>query len=353
MPSEHRPRTAVVLAAGQGRRMRSALPKVLHRAAGRPLLAWVLDAARAAGCGELVVVVGHGGDEVRRAVAAPDVSFAVQAEQLGTGHALAQAASKVTGDATLLVLSGDVPLVRPATLVALAEAAEAAGGWGSLVVAEHTEPGGLGRVILDSDGAFRRIVEAKDAAPEVLAVRRVNAGLYAFPAPAIFAFLERLRPDNAQREIYLTEAPRLAAEAGHRIAVVHLDDPAEALGVNTRSELARVHRALLDRHLEKLMESGVGVLEPARTSVEPTVEVEPDAVLHPGVTLLGATRVGAGAVLHQGAWARDADIGPRAEVGPYAVLDGARVAAGARVAPLHRHTGATLAGDDADRDRRA
>jgi bifunctional UDP-N-acetylglucosamine pyrophosphorylase/glucosamine-1-phosphate N-acetyltransferase len=349
MPAERRPRTAVVLAAGQGTRMRSSRPKVLHRAAGRPLLAWVLDAARAAGCGELVVVVGHGADEVRRAVAAPDVSFAVQAEQRGTGHALAQAASAVAGDATLLVLSGDVPLVRPATLVALAEAAEAPGGWGALAAAEHERPAALGRVLTAPDGGFERIVEAKDATPAELALGLVNAGLYAFPAPGIFTFLDRLRPDNAQGEIYLTDAPRLAADAGHRIAVVSLDDPAEAIGVNTRGELARVHRVLLDRHLEKLMESGVSVLEPARTSVEPTVEVAPDAVLHPGVALLGVTRVGAGAVLHQGAWARDTEIGPRAEVGPYAVLDGARVAAGARVAPLHRHTGATAGDDDADR----
>ena len=340
-----RRRVAVVLAAGKGTRMVSDLPKVLHRAAGRPLLAWVLDAAREAGCDEIVVVVGHGADEVRREVAAPDVDFALQAEQLGTGHALAQAASRVCGEdgdggvgdrdpATVLVLSGDVPLVRGETLVELAEVAEAAGTWGALAVADVERPGGLGRVLTDDDGAFQRIVEAADASPEELAVTTVNAGLYAFPAPDVFRRLERVEPDNAQGEIYLTDAPGMARDDGERLAVYVLDDASEAIGVNTRGDLARAHRALLDRHLESLMDAGVSILEPSRTTVEPTARVAGDAVLHPGVSLLGRSRVGAGAVLHAGVWARDAEIGEGAEVGPHAVLDGAAVAAGEAVPPL-------------------
>lgn len=251
-----RRRVAVVLAAGKGTRMDSDLPKVLHRAAGRPLLAWVLDAAREAGCDEIVVVVGHGADQVRREVAAPDIEFALQAEQLGTGHALAQAATRVCGDAagadgndpaTVLVLSGDVPLVRGTTLVALAEAAEAAGTWGALAVADVQHPGRLGRVLTDDDGAFRRIVEAADASAEELAVTTINAGLYAFPAPDVFRRLNRVEPDNAQGEIYLTDAPGMARDDGERVAVHVLDDASEAIGVNTRDDLARAHRALMDR----------------------------------------------------------------------------------------------------------
>lgn len=241
-------RVAVVLAAGKGTRMGSDLAKVLHEAAGRPLIAWVLDAARGAGCDEIVVIVGHGGDEVQRAVGAPDLRFALQAEQLGTGHALAQAASAVTGPATVLVLSGDVPLVRPATLLALAEAAEAADTWGALAVAEVPQPGKLGRVLTGDDGAFQRIVEAADATPEELAVTTVNAGLYAFPAPDIFRRLERVEPDNAQGEIYLTDAPGMARDDGERVTVYVLEDAAEAIGVNTPNELARAQRALLERH---------------------------------------------------------------------------------------------------------
>jgi bifunctional UDP-N-acetylglucosamine pyrophosphorylase/glucosamine-1-phosphate N-acetyltransferase len=241
---------AVVLAAGKGTRMRSELPKVLHRAAGRPLVAWAVDAARAAGCDAIVVVVGHGAGEVRDEIAAPDVDLVLQAEQLGTGHAVAQAAPLVPGEATVLVLSGDVPLVRPRTLVALAEAAESAGTWGALAVAEVADPGDLGRVLRAADGSFERIVEAADATPGELAVTTVNAGLYALPAPDLFARLarlDRLRPANAQGEIYLTDVPGMARADGERIAVHVLADEEEALGVNTREDLAAADRALRDR----------------------------------------------------------------------------------------------------------
>jgi len=254
-----RRRVAVVLAAGSGTRMRSELPKVLHPAAGRPLLAWVLDAARGAGCDGIVVVVGHGAERVREETAAPDVRFALQAEQLGTGHALAQAAPLVAagGAATLLVLSGDVPLIRPATLAALADAAEAPGTWGALAAVELPEPGALGRVVSAADGAFERIVEARDASPEELAKQTANAGLYAFPAPEVFALLGRVGSDNAQGEFYLTDAPGLAAADGHRVAVVTLADASEGWGVNTPDELARVDRALVARRAEEAGRSGV------------------------------------------------------------------------------------------------
>jgi bifunctional UDP-N-acetylglucosamine pyrophosphorylase/glucosamine-1-phosphate N-acetyltransferase len=241
---------AVVLAAGKGTRMRSELPKVLHRAAGRPLVAWAVDAARAAGCDAIVVVVGHGAGEVRDEIAAPDVDLVLQAEQLGTGHAVAQAAPLVAGEATVLVLSGDVPLVRPETLTALAEAAEADGTWGALAVADVAEPGALGRVLRTAGGAFERIVEAADAAPDELAVTTINAGLYALPAPDVFRRLDRLvreRPANAQGEIYLTDVPGMARAEGETIAVHVLADPAEAIGVNTPADLAAADRALRAR----------------------------------------------------------------------------------------------------------
>ena len=267
-------RVAVVLAAGQGKRMRSDLPKVLHRAAGRPLVAWVLDAARAAGCDDVVVVVGHGADEVRAATAGPGITFALQAEQLGTGHALAQAAPQVAGTATVLVLSGDVPLVRPATLVALAEEAERDGTWGALAAADVAAPGALGRVVRTADGAFERIVEASDASEEELALTTVNAGLYALPAPDVFARLDELvrrRPDNAQGEIYLTDVPGMARRDGRRVAVHLLADPAEALGVNTPEELARADAALRERLAERRgAESAPGLNPQSREQAQQT-----------------------------------------------------------------------------------
>jgi bifunctional UDP-N-acetylglucosamine pyrophosphorylase/glucosamine-1-phosphate N-acetyltransferase len=334
MPAEARRRVAVVLAAGKGTRLKSERPKVLHRVAGRPMLAWVVDAARAAGCDEVLVVVGHGAEEVRAELAAPGVGWVLQEEQRGTGHALGMAEGQVAGPATVVVLMGDAPLLRPETIRRLAEAAEA--GWGALCYAELDDPGTLGRVLLDEDGRFRAIVEAHDAGPEVLAERRVNAGFYAFPAPDVFAYLHRLEPANAQRELYLTDAPGLAAADGRPIAAIPLAHPEEAWGINSRQDLARVHEALLDRHRERLMTGGVTLLDPRRTVVEPSVEIGAETVLHPGTTLLGATRVGSGCELHAGAWLRDCTLGDGVVVEPYSVLDGARVGDGCRVGPYAR-----------------
>lgn len=332
--STHRPRVAVILAAGKGTRMKSSLPKVLHRAAGRPLLGWVIAAARAAGCEKILVVVGHGAERVREEIAGDDLAWVLQEEQKGTGHALAQAESAVPGDAVLLVLSGDVPLVTPATLDRLATAAE--GGWGALSVADLPEPGSLGRVIADREGAFRKIVEARDASPEELAVKTVNAGLYALPAPEIFDYLRKVVPNNAQKELYLTDAVTNAGQEGRPIRLVALPDPDEALGVNDRTELARVHRLLVERHLRELMLSGVTVLEPERTVVEPGVRVGSDTVIHPGVSLLGDTSVGSGCTIHQGAWLRDTAVAAGVTIEPYSVLDGAEVGEGCRVGPFAR-----------------
>lgn len=231
-----------MLAAGKGTRMRSSQPKVLHPVAGRPLLQWVIDAARAAGCERTLVVVGHGAGQVREEVQGEDLEWILQKEQRGTGHALAQAEPHLPEKALLFVLSGDVPLVTPDTLGRLAAAAES--GWGAMAVADLDEPGRLGRVLTRPDGGLERIVEACDASPEILSVRRVNAGLYALPAPEIFDFLRGIRTDNAQKELYLTDAVRDAAAAGRRVALVALENPDEALGVNDPVELAKVDRLM-------------------------------------------------------------------------------------------------------------
>jgi bifunctional UDP-N-acetylglucosamine pyrophosphorylase/glucosamine-1-phosphate N-acetyltransferase len=338
MSDSARPRIAVILAAGKGTRMRSELPKVLHEAAGRPLLAWVVDAARAAGCARILVVVGHGAERVREMVTGDDLGWVLQAEQRGTGHALAQAEGQAEGDAMILVLSGDVPLVTPSTLDQLATAAES--GWGAMAVADLDEPGSLGRVLTipseGGEGGLDRIVEARDASPDELKVRRINAGLYALPAPDIFGYLARLTPNNAQGELYLTDAVSAAAADGKPVRLVTLADPDEALGINNRAELAGVHRLLLDRHLRALMDAGVTILEPARTVIEPGVRVGMDTVIHPGVSLLGRTEIGAGCTIHQGAWLRDARVGEGVSIEPYSVLDGAEVADGCRVGPFAR-----------------
>lgn len=246
-----RRRVAVALAAGKGTRMRSELPKVLHEAAGRPLLAWVLDVARAAGCDRLLVIVGHQADAVRRAFAdADDITWVLQEHQLGTGHALLQVEGALApgDDPLLLVLSGDAPLVTPRTLERLSAAVET-GAWGAMAVSVVEEPGSLGRVVPDAAEPTRlaRIVEAADATPEQLALRTVNAGLYALPAAGIVPYLKRLAPDNAKGELYLTDALVAAAADGHAVRLVELEDPSEAFGVNTPAELDRAGRLLAAR----------------------------------------------------------------------------------------------------------
>jgi bifunctional UDP-N-acetylglucosamine pyrophosphorylase/glucosamine-1-phosphate N-acetyltransferase len=264
-----RSRVAVILAAGRGTRMRSQVPKVLHAAGGRPLLAWVVAAAREAGCEEIFVVAPPDFEDFRTALTAEaaglpadiveGLRFVVQASRKGTGHALLQAGEAVrevlTGDpeeATLLVLSGDSPLLTADTLERLATVAEEGDSsgeppWGALAVATLEDPGSLGRVLTREDGSLERIVEARDASEEQLGVRRINAGIYALRAPQIFEELAGLDSDNAQGEIYLTDAPGAAAARGERVVLLDLEDPTEALGVNTRAELTRVHRILMDR----------------------------------------------------------------------------------------------------------
>jgi bifunctional UDP-N-acetylglucosamine pyrophosphorylase/glucosamine-1-phosphate N-acetyltransferase len=341
-----RPRVAIVLAAGKGTRMKSDRPKVLHEAGGRPLLAWPLAAARAAGCERILVVVGHGADAVRATFAGEtDLVWVEQREQRGTGHALLQAEPHVGGEALLLVLSGDVPLVRGETLAELAAAAER--GWGAVAVATLAAPGGLGRVLGDGRGGLRAIVEARDASPEELALATVNAGLYALPAPAIFRHLHALTPDNAQGELYLTDAVVAAARAEGCVALVDLDDPDEALGVNDRLELARLHRLLVGRKIRELALSGVTFLDPASTTVGADVAIGGDTVVHAQATLVGATRIGRSATIEAGVWIRDSAIGDGATIEPYSVLDGARVGAGCRVGPFARLRPAAVLQDGA------
>ena len=327
--------TAVVLAAGKGTRMCSAQPKVLHRAAGRPLLGWVIEAARQAGCGRILVVVGHARESVREAFANDhDITWVVQENQRGTGHALAQARVALEQDeGQILVLSGDVPLVTPRTLERLLAATHDC--WGALATATLDDPGRLGRIIADDDRLVR-IVEHADADAGQRAIRTINAGIYALRSPGIFADLDALGSDNAQGELYLTDAVSAAATDGRGVAMVALDSPSEAFGVNDRRDLATVHRALVDRQIDHLMTRGVTFLDPQTTTVEAGVEVGMDSVIHPGVSLLGTTTLGAGVTVHSGAWLEDARVADGATIKPMSVLEGAIVRDGATAGPFAR-----------------
>ncbi|GAA1835792.1 bifunctional UDP-N-acetylglucosamine diphosphorylase/glucosamine-1-phosphate N-acetyltransferase GlmU [Luedemannella flava] len=332
-------RTVIVLAAGEGKRMKSSLPKVLHPVLGRSLLGHVLAATAPAGVTTTVVVVGHGADQVRAHLAeiAPDAQAVLQAEQRGTGHAArvaVEAAGVTTG--TVLVINGDVPLLRARTLVDLIEAHEAGAAGATVLTAEVANPTGLGRIVRDAAGGVAAIVEERDATAAQRAIAEINAGVYAFDAALLGVALTKLTTQNAQGEEYLTDVIRLLADAGHPVGAHRAPDATEALGANDRAELATLRGLLRDRINGDLMRSGVTLLDPATTWVDVTVSVGRDAVIEPNTQLRGATVVGEGALVGPDTTLTDttvgagasvvrthsdgADVGPGCSVGPFAYL---------------------------------
>jgi bifunctional UDP-N-acetylglucosamine pyrophosphorylase/glucosamine-1-phosphate N-acetyltransferase len=335
----------VILAAGQGTRMRSDLPKVLHRLAGRPLLAHVIDCARVLRPERIVVVHGHGGDRVRDAFAdAADIDWVEQAEQLGTGHAVQQAMPALVGVERVLVLYGDVPLTRPETLAALVD--EAAGDFGLLTV-NLDEPGGYGRIVRDGAGAVRRIVEHKDAGPEELGIREVNTGIMLLPRARLQTWLGRLSNDNVQREYYLTDVLAMAVADGVPIRVRQPAEAAEAEGVNDRQQLAELERTYQLWNARALMHGGVTLCDPARLDVRGRlscgrdVEIDVNVIFEGEVVLGDRVRIGAHCVV------RDARIGDDTELLEHCVVEDATIGAGSRVGPFARlRPGAELTGNN-------
>jgi bifunctional UDP-N-acetylglucosamine pyrophosphorylase / glucosamine-1-phosphate N-acetyltransferase len=349
--SQQESRTVVVLAAGEGKRMRSGLPKVLHPLLGRTLLGHVLAAADGLSADRTLVVVGAGSEQVTAHLAevAPKAVAVTQAEQRGTGHAVRTAlaaAEELTG--TVVVMYGDTPLLRPNTVAGLVAAHEAAGAAATLLSAELADPTGLGRIIRDDAGALARIVEERDATPEQRAIREVNAGLYAFDAALLREALGKIGTHNDQAEEYLTDVPELLIAAGHPVAVHAAADPTDTRGCNDRAELAALRALMRDRINTGWMRAGVTILDPATTWIDVTATLGRDAVLDQNTQLRGATVVGDAAtigpdvtlidtVVGEGAsvvraHAVQSLIGPGAEVGPYASLRPAsRLGAGAKV----------------------
>jgi bifunctional UDP-N-acetylglucosamine pyrophosphorylase/glucosamine-1-phosphate N-acetyltransferase len=283
---------ALILAAGQGTRMKSGLPKVAHHILGVPMIAHVIDAARSAGAARIVVVTGHGAEAVESALAGAGVEFALQAERLGTGHAVMCAESAFAdADGSLLVLSGDAPLVTAETLSRLVAEREAAAAAMAVLTAVIPDPM-LGRVVRDADGRVDRIVEAKDATPEEASITEVNTGTYCFDARVLFEHLHRLGNDNAQSEYYLTDMVALFRAERLPVVAVMADDPAEGMGINTRIQLAQATRALQRRINERHMLSGVTMTDPDLVWIGPHVTLGRDVVLEPMTFLFGATAIG-------------------------------------------------------------
>lgn len=308
----------VVLAAGRGTRMGSSLPKVLHEAAGRPLLEHVLLAAAPLRARHTVVVVGYGADEVRERLAGWDVDFVEQREQLGTGHALLQAEDVLSGhDGTVLVLNGDGPLLATDTLQRLL-AAPADGDGMALVTCELAEPGGYGRILRSPDGRIRAIVEDKDATPAERTIAEINPGTYLFLEGAMER-AKRLSSDNAAGEYYLTDLVGMYLDDGFGVASASCGDPSEALGVNTRAQLAEAEAELRRRVRARWLDVGVTMIDPDTTYLDADVTLAPDVVLEPGVFLQESTHVGEGARIGAHACLRNCTIAPGAKVPPHTV----------------------------------
>ncbi|HEY7018581.1 MAG TPA: bifunctional UDP-N-acetylglucosamine diphosphorylase/glucosamine-1-phosphate N-acetyltransferase GlmU [Gaiellaceae bacterium] len=307
---------AVVLAAGLGTRMRSETPKHLHPLLGRRLADWVIEAVRALGPAPLVVVVGPDARD-----AFEGVEVAVQETPRGTGDATAAARSSLEGfEGDLLVVTGDAATITGELLTRLLETHRAGQSAATVLSFELDDPGQYGRVVRGADGTLQAIVEARDASEEELAVRELNSSIYVFDAAKLWPAVERLEPNNAQGELYLTDTVRDLAAAGERVAVHLAENSAEAEGVNTRAELAAAAAVLRDRINLEHMLAGATIVDPASTWIEPGVELEPDCTIQPFTVLKGSTRVARGAEVGPHAVAVDSEIGPEALVGPFCYL---------------------------------
>ncbi len=323
--------TALILAAGEGTRMRSETPKVAHKVLGVPMINLVVDAAHTAGCSRVIAVTGHRADVVEALI--PGTACVRQEQQLGTGHAVMcarEALEPISG--SLVVLSGDTPLMRPETIAGLAAMRESAGAAVTVLTAVLENPAGYGRIVRDRDGEVAAIVEDKDCTPEQRAITEVNTGTYCFDAAVLFAHLDRLTTSNAQGEYYLTDMIGVFSDEGMTVSAMITDDPLETMGVNSRVQLAEATAVMQARINRRHMLGGVTMTDPALVWIGPYVELGTDIEIAPMTTLMGHTRVGDGATLGPNTRITDATVDRGATVDSSIVV-GASVGPGACVGP--------------------
>jgi bifunctional UDP-N-acetylglucosamine pyrophosphorylase / glucosamine-1-phosphate N-acetyltransferase len=322
----------IVLAAGEGKRMHSALPKVLHPLAGRPLLAHVLDTVRALAPRKVFVVHGHGGEQVKSMFNGASVEWVEQAQQLGTGHAVMQALPRVDEQSLALVVYGDVPLIRGETLRRLADAAR---GGLALLTAEPPSPDGYGRIVRSANGAVERIVEHKDASPAERAVREINAGFLAASKPHLAGWLAKVQNRNVQGEYYLTDVIGLAVGDGVPVTAVKADWH-EVAGVNSRHELAQLERAYQATQAARLLEAGVALADPARVDIRGVIECGRDVSIDVNCVFEGRIALGDGVRIGPNCVLRDTEVAAGTEILAFSMLESARVGERCRVGPYAR-----------------
>jgi bifunctional UDP-N-acetylglucosamine pyrophosphorylase/glucosamine-1-phosphate N-acetyltransferase len=325
----------VILAAGKGTRMKSALPKVLHQVAGQPLVEHVLARAAALNSRSTTIVIGHQADALRNALARhPGLTFVVQEPQLGTAHALLTTEQALDGaKGTLVLLSGDVPLLSAETLRTLVDRHTSTAAAATVITAVVDHPQGYGRIVR-SGQQIARIVEDKDATPAEREIREINSGIYAFALEGLFDTVRRVAAENAQREYYLPDLVALYRQQGLGVETVTVSNADEIRGINSRIELAAVSRIVRDEKTAELMAAGVTIEDPATAYVDRDVVIGADTVIHPGVSLEGQTTIGAGCEIHSGVRIIDSWIGDRVTIFNHCVLTNARVANDAHVGPF-------------------
>lgn len=326
----------VILAAGKGVRMKSELPKVLHEVCGKPMISYSVDLAVELGCGPIVVVLGNGAALVKK-ILPENVGIAIQEKQLGTGHAAQCGIRAIVPQAgslpdRVLILYGDTPLLTKETISKFLEAHRDSGKTLAMLTAKMPPPNKLGRVIRNKYGVVERIVEVSDATPEELAIEEVNAGIYAADFDFIEDALDRVKPDNAQGEYYLTDVVAMAAKKRNAMAYT-IDDYMEALGVNDRIELSEAERAMNRRTLKRLMLAGVTVLDPLCTYIQPTVEIGSETKIYPGAIIEGTAVIGAGCVIGPGVLIRNSRIGNGVEIRAHSVVDTSRIGDNSTIGP--------------------
>ncbi|MEQ8496658.1 MAG: bifunctional UDP-N-acetylglucosamine diphosphorylase/glucosamine-1-phosphate N-acetyltransferase GlmU [Gammaproteobacteria bacterium] len=326
--------TVVVLAAGQGKRMHSDLPKVLHQVAGKAMIEHVLDSAAAVSNRTPVVVHGHGGERLVAALADRGITWIEQREQLGTGHAVAQTLAELPADDTVLILYGDVPLLTVAALQDLLDAAAAEGF--AVLTAHMADPSGYGRIVRDEAGRLARIVEHKDATPSELVLDEINTGIMAVRGALLHRWIPALGNDNAQGEYYLTDCVAMAVAEGIAVGSATLADPAEAMGVNNRRQLAEVERLYQARVANALLDQGVTLLDPARLDVRGTLRCGRDVVIDVNVVFEGEVSLGDGVRIGANNVIRNARIEDGVEILPNCVIEDATIGTTSRIGPFAR-----------------
>ena len=325
-----------IMAAGKGTRLKSSRPKVLHEIGGKPLLRHVIDAAlKVVPSTDIYVIVGHRAERVKAAVAPTGVRFVEQTEQRGTGHAIQAAQAAVSGYDSLLVLSGDVPLLRTETILAVRDFHLAQRAAMTILTAAPATPAGYGRVLRLQPGApeVSAIVEQKALTSEQESVREINSGIYAFQTGPLFTHLSKLEANNAHAELYLTDMARLLVDAGERVVAIEAPQPSEVLGANTIAEMMQLDAALRLSTAERLMASGVTIFRPETSTIDAGVTVGPDTIIEPYVQLLGHTTVGANCRIRSYSVIENSTLGDGVLIRPGCMLEDSKVGSGAILGP--------------------